>query len=156
METVDFGRAKRFLKERILRALPEPGDFTPTIAGLTFFRRDTINEGENCMYSPAIAVVIQGFKCSIIGNEEYRYGKDYCLIAGVDMPGRSMVTKASKETPLLSLSLLLDRQLIAQLLTEAGNALGSDDPYTAVSLEKVQPDVLDAFQRLVGAIEKPE
>jgi AraC-like DNA-binding protein len=67
-----------------------------------------------------------------------------------------MVTKASKEKPLLSLSLLLDRHLVAQLLTETGNASGKDDPYTAVSLGKVQPDVLGAFGRLVETIEKPE
>ena len=156
MESVDFERTKQFLKERILHALPEAGDFTPSIPGLTFFRRDTINQGENCVYSPVIAIVVQGFKRSMIGNEEYRYGEDYCLIAGVDMPGISMVTKASKEKPLLSLSLLLDRHLVAQLLAETGNAPANDDPYTAVSLEKVQPDVLGAFQRLVDTLEKPE
>jgi hypothetical protein len=44
--------------EKILHALPATGDFIPSIPGLTFFRRDTINERENCVYSPIIAVVI--------------------------------------------------------------------------------------------------
>jgi AraC-like DNA-binding protein len=156
MESVDFERTKQFLKEKILQVLPEAGDFTPVIPGLTFFRRDIINIKVNCTYSPAISVVIQGFKCSIIGNKEYRCGEGHCIIAGLDMPAISMVTKASKEKPLLSFSLVLDRHLIAQLLTETGNTPGNDDPYTVVSLEKVQPDVLDAFRRLVGTIEKPE
>jgi AraC-like DNA-binding protein len=156
MQDADFERTKKFLKEKILHALPVAGDFTPSIPGLTFFRRDTSNEGENCVYSPVVAVVIQGAKRSVIGNGEYQYGEDYCLIAGVDMPGISMVTKASKEKPLLSFSLVLDRHLIAQLLAETGNASGNNDPYTAVSLEKVQPDVLGAFGRLVDTIEKPE
>jgi AraC-like DNA-binding protein len=145
-----------YLKEKILRALPAAGDFTSSIPGLTFFRRDTINEGENCVYSPVVALVIQGAKRSVIGGGEYHYGEDYCLIAGVDMPGISMVTKASKEKPLLSLSLVLDRHIIAQLLAETGSAPGGDDPYTAVSLEKVRPDVLGAFGRLADTIGKPE
>jgi AraC-like DNA-binding protein len=152
----DFERTKQFLKGKILHTLPEAGDFTPSIPGLTFFRRDTINEGENCVYSPVAAVVLQGSKRSVIGNGEYQYGEDYCLIAGVDMPGISMVTKASKEKPLLSLSFVLDRHIIAQLLAETESATGGDDPYTAVSLEKVRPDVLGAFGRLADTIGKPE
>jgi hypothetical protein len=35
-----------------------------------------------------------------------------------------MVTNASKEKPFLSLSLFLDRHIIAQLLAETGNAPG--------------------------------
>jgi AraC-like DNA-binding protein len=70
--------------------------------------------------------------------------------------GITMVTKASKEKPFLSLSLFLDRHILSQLLAETGNLPGSDAPYTAVSLEKVQPDVLDAFGRLADTIEKSE
>ncbi|MDR2397202.1 MAG: AraC family transcriptional regulator [Spirochaetaceae bacterium] len=101
MQGSDVERTKQFLREKMLHALPEAGDFTPSIPGLTFFRRDTINERENCVYSPAIAVILQGSKCSIIGSEEYRYGEDYGLIAGVDMPGTSMVTKVKKPKYLL-------------------------------------------------------
>jgi AraC-like DNA-binding protein len=156
MQDSDFGRTKQFLREKIVHALPAAGDFTPAIPGFTFFRRDTANERENCVYSPVIAVVVQGSKCSIIGDEEHQYGEGYCLISCVDMPGMTMVTEASKEKPFLSLSLFLDRHIIAQLLAETGNASGSEDSYTAVSLEKVQPDVLGALGRLVDTIEKPE
>jgi hypothetical protein len=101
-------------------------------------------------------VVIQGAKLSIIGSEEHQYGEDYCLISCVDMPGLTMVTKASKEKPFLSLSLFLDRHIIARLLAEIGNASGKDDPYTAVSLAKTRPDVLGAFGRLAETTENPE
>jgi AraC-like DNA-binding protein len=156
MRDSDFGRAKEFLKEKILHALPEAGDFSPSIPGLTFFRRDTINERENCVYSPVIALVVQGAKRSIIGSGEHQYGEGYCFISCVDMPGMTMVTKASKEKPFLSLSLFLDRHIITRLLAETGNAPGGESLSTAVSLEKVRPDVLDAFGRLADTIEKPE
>jgi hypothetical protein len=136
MDSIDFGRTKQFFRERILHAPPEAGDFTPPIPGLTFFRRDTVNKRENCVYSPVIAVVLQGAKCSIIGSEEHQYGEDYCLIAGVDMPGISMVTKATKEKPLLSLSLLLDRHLVAQLLSETGSARAGMTPIRRCRWEK--------------------
>jgi hypothetical protein len=81
MQDSDFGRTMLSLKEKILNVLPVAGDFTPSIQGLSFFRRDTINERENCVYSPVIAVVIQGSNCSIIGNGEHQYGEGYCLIS---------------------------------------------------------------------------
>jgi hypothetical protein len=67
-----------------------------------------------------------------------------------------MVTKASKEKPFLSLSLFLERQIIAQLLSETGNAPDSENLYTAVSLAKARPEVLGAFGRLAETTENPE
>jgi hypothetical protein len=136
MQDADFGRTKRFLKENILHALPVAGDFTPSIPGLTFFRRDTINERENCVYSPVIALVIQGAKCSIIGSGEHQYGEGYCLISCVDMPGITMITKASKENPFLSLSLFLDRHSIAQLLAKPGTPPAARIPIPRYRLKK--------------------
>jgi hypothetical protein len=54
------------------------------------------------------------------------------------MPGITMVTNAAKEKPFLSLSLFLDRHIIAQLLSETGNAPGREEPYAAVSLGKLR------------------
>ncbi|MDR0409545.1 MAG: AraC family transcriptional regulator [Spirochaetaceae bacterium] len=59
-----------------------------------------------------------------MGSEEHQYDRGYCLISCVYMPGTTMVTNASKEKPFLSLSLFLDRHIIAQLLAETGNAPG--------------------------------
>jgi AraC-like DNA-binding protein len=156
MQDSDFGWTMQSLKEHILHALPAAGDFTLSIPGLTFFRRDAANERENCVYSPVIAVVIQGAKRSIIGNGEYQYGEGYCLISCVDMPGMTMVTQAAKEKPFLSLSLFLDRHIVAQLLAETKSAPAAGNPYAAVSLGKVQADVLSAFGRLVDTVEKSE
>jgi hypothetical protein len=136
MGNTDFERAKQLLKEKIVHVLPEAGDFTPPIPGLMLFRRDTVNEKENCLYGPMIAVVIQGFKRVIFGNEEYQYGEDYCIVSSVDMPGITTVTKAPKGKPFLSFLLLLDRHLIAQLLAEIGTPRTTMIPMRRYFLKK--------------------
>ncbi|GHV86594.1 hypothetical protein AGMMS50230_22020 [Spirochaetia bacterium] len=157
-DQADFERMKDLLKEKILQRLPEPGLFETAIPGLGFFRRDTLVEKEKCFFSPVIAVVLQGRKRSIIGNEEYHYGEDDCFITGMDLPAVTSVIKASAKSPLISFGIKLDRYLIAELLAEMGNNSGAvkDNPRTAVSVARVEQSVLDAFIRLINLLETPE
>src|SRR5271157_5009038 len=92
-------RTNNLLKEKLLRWMPGSGDYPTAIEGLTVFRRDKAHQLENCFYKPLVAVIIQGFKRSVIGSEEYRYGENHCLVAGVDMPCVNYVTDASPEQP---------------------------------------------------------
>ncbi|MEN6319386.1 MAG: AraC family transcriptional regulator N-terminal domain-containing protein [Syntrophaceae bacterium] len=77
-----LARTNNLLKEKLLRWMPGSGDYPTAIEGLTIFRRDKSNQLENCFYKPLVAVIVQGFKRSVIGSEEYRYGENYCLVTG--------------------------------------------------------------------------
>ena len=145
------------LKERLLRWLPQPGRVTTSIPGLFLSRRDVTNQAESCFYSPTVGIVVQGFKRSVIGNEEYQYGEGYCMMAGVDMPSVNHITVASPEKPFLALSIKLDRYLVTQLATEVPpNPKGNPGSYNGVVVSEVTFDILDAFLRLVGLLDTPE
>jgi AraC-like DNA-binding protein len=156
-EQSDLEQMNGFLKEKILHYLPEEGHFQTSIPGLGFIRRDGSVEKEKCFYSPGIAVVVQGSKHLIIGNEEYHYGKGDCIVAGMDLPAVNTVIQASVKAPLLSFYLNLDWYLISQLLLEIGNNNDtvSTDSRMVVSLAKVDSNVLDAFIRLINLLETP-
>lgn len=145
------------LKKKLLKWMPETGGYPTAVEGLTIFRRDEPVQCENCFYQPLVGVIIQGFKRSIIGTEEYRYGENHCLIAGVDVPSVSFITTASKEQPFLSLTLNLDKYLITQLAAEISpSSTPGTDSCRGMSVAEIDPEVLEAFLRLVELNEKPE
>jgi AraC-like DNA-binding protein len=150
-------RTKNLLKEKLLRWMPVPGRYPTAIEGLTIVRRDEVNQPENCFHEPLVGIIVQGFKRSIIGTEEYSYGENDCLIAGVDLPSVSYITVASPEQPFLGLSLSLDKYLITQLAAEIPPSVKpGNGSHKGISVTEVDPDVLDAFLRLVELNEKPE
>jgi len=152
-----LARINNLLKEKLLRWMPGTGDYPTAIEAFRIFRRDEANQPVNCFYEPHVGVIVQGFKRSVIGSEEYRYGEYHCLITGVDVPSVSYITAASPERPFLAMSLNLDKYLITQLAAEIppSSRLGNCS-YKGMAVADVDPDVLDAFLRLAELHEKPE
>lgn len=149
--------SKSLLREKLLANTTGTGDFETAIDGVRLHRRDELGELENCIYKPLATVVVQGFKRSVIGSDEYRYGEGHCLISGVDMPSANYITDASPEKPFLGMSIYLDRSLIRQLAMEAPPSVfaeGQNDK--GVSVADVEEDVLNAFLRLAELLEKPD
>lgn len=152
-----MARTNSLLKDKLLYWMTRPGDYPTAVEGLTLFRRDEINQLENCFYRPLVAVIVQGSKRSVIGAEEYRYGENHCLVAGVDIPSVNYVTAASPEQPFLGLFLYLDKFLISQLSVEIPPSSRSENgSYKGIAVAEVDPDVLDAFLRLAELLDKPE
>jgi AraC-like DNA-binding protein len=149
------------LKSALLRHRLEPGLFPTAIDGLRLSRRDTVNRREDCFYCPLVGVIAQGFKRSVIGDTEYRFGEGSYMVIGVDMPSVVHITRASAETPYLALSLALDRYLIAQLAVETpsvsvtGKAFHENEA-AGVMAGEIDLEMLNAFLRLVELLDTPE
>ena len=150
-----LAKTNSLLKEKLLRRMPSPGRYPTTIEGFMISRRHDAKDLENCIYKPLVAVVVQGSKRSVIGSEEYRYGENHCLVIGVDIPSANHVIVASPEQPFLAVTLDLDKYLITQLAAEIQPILGNGS-YKGMAVAEVDPDVLDAFLRLVELLDKPE
>ena len=145
------------LKEKLLRWMPEPGLCPTAVEGLMLARHHDANEIGNCVYKPMVAVVIQGSKRSVIGSKVYRYGENHCLVVGVDIPSANHVIVASPERPFLAVALDLNKYLITQLAAEVPPSFKPDiDACKGMAVAEVDPDVLDAFLRLIELLEKPE
>ena len=151
-------RTNALLKNKLLRWCTQMGAQQTPIAGLMLSRRDNADQLSNCFYQPTVGVIVQGYKKSIIGSEEFRYGELHSLVVGVDMPSVSHFTVASPENPFLAISLKLDKYLITQLIAEAQlpHKAGICPPNKGACVAKVDFGVLDAFLRLVELLEKPE
>ena len=144
------------LKERLLKWLPEQSRLETPISGLALTRHDENTSAIKCFYTPMIALVVQGFKRSMIGDHEANYGELHCVTVGIDMPGVFHITDASPQAPFLSLSVKLDRRIITQLITEAPSIVTvQEGEVTPIVVDEAGKDLLQVFSRLVELLDTP-
>ena len=73
------------------------------------FYRTTTTHGPMCgVYRSVLAVMPQGAKRVILGDEAYVYDKQHYLLTSVDLPVMAQVVEASPERPLLCAVLDID------------------------------------------------
>ena len=145
------------LRRRILRHLPVPGKQATAVKGLTLSRRQEINKADNCFGTPSVAAIVQGGKCALIGDREYRYKEGQFCITGVDLPSAFYILHPSEEKPFLSVILDLDSQLISRLAMEMPPASEKQGGRGGgLSIGELDADLLQCFLRLVELLDKPE
>lgn len=145
------------LKRRILRHLPVPGKQATAVKGLTLSRRQEINKADNCFGTPSVAAIVQGGKCALIGDREYRYKEGQFCITGVDLPSAFYILHPSEEKPFLSVILDLDSQIISRLAMEMPPASEKQGGRGGgLSIGELDADLLQCFLRLVELLDKPE
>ncbi len=143
------------LVERIARAMREDGTTQP-LQGLHLYRRSSPLELLHGVSEPSVAVIAQGSKEVLLGENCYRYGPSQYLLATVELPTIRRVLEASKERPYLSLRLELAPTLVGEVLVEAGHAWprGPAD-VRAIAVSPLDGHLLDAFVRLVRLLDAP-
>ncbi len=143
------------LVERIARAMREDGTTQP-LQGLHLYRRSSPLELLHGVSEPSGAVIAQGSKEVLLGENRYRYGPSQYLLATVELPTIRRVLEASKERPYLSLRLELAPTLVGEVMVEAGHAWprGPAD-VRAISVSPLDGHLLDACVRLVRLLDAP-
>src|ERR1700712_2820302 len=67
---------------------------------------------------PIFAIVAQGAKRAVLGQETFEYGAGQFLVVSVDLPMAGHICRASPELPYLSAGMMLKPAEIATLLLE--------------------------------------
>lgn len=129
---------------------------TTAIPALVLYRREAPTEPGSCMVEPSVALIVQGAKRVLLGEETYVYDACRFLITSLDLPAVAQVMQASRERPYLSLGLKLDLRTIAELMVDSSLPPPSEQPGCRgmVVGQATQP-LLDAFQRLAGLLDQP-
>ncbi len=146
------------LVERIARAMREDG-ITQPLPGLYLYRRSSPLQLLHGVSEPSVAVIAQGSKEVLLGENRYRYGPSQYLLATVELPTIRRVLEASKERPYLSLRLELAPSLVGSVLLEAGHLSHSSLPGRAdvrgIDVSPLNMPLLDAFVRLTRLLDAP-
>jgi AraC-like DNA-binding protein len=143
------------LVERIGQAIREDGTTQP-FPGLHLYRRSSPLQLLHGVSEPSVAVIAQGSKEVLLGENRYRYGPSQYLLATVELPTIRRVLEASKERPYLSLRLSLAPALVGSVLLEAGHAEPRDHTdVRAIDVSPLDANLLDAFVRLTRLLDSP-
>jgi AraC-like DNA-binding protein len=132
------------------------GDYLTAIPDLSLHRRQGPTTPLHCIFKLGLGVVAQGDKQALLGEEVVSYGPGLSMLTSIELPVISHVTRASVQEPLLGLMLTLDRQEIAQAVSEMGlpgPARASSCPPIAV--ERLDERLTLDLARLVNVLAEP-
>jgi hypothetical protein len=156
-----------FALETLIRdGLSEIRELTtkPAIAHLTEFsihgttlpsRYSSPTQPGQGMQCPTLAIVAQGTKQIMLGNEAFTYDPGHYLVVSLDLPVSGRVTTASKAKPFLGMRLDLDVKQIPSLRT-SGKIQRATKSDRGVFVSRTTPELLDAVLRLLRLLGKPE
>jgi hypothetical protein len=91
--------------------------FPTPIPGLHLSRHTSPTQPGKGVQCPTLAIVAQGSKQIMLGDEPFTYDPSHYLVVSIDLPVSGRVTAASKSTPFLGMSLDLDVKQIPSLRT---------------------------------------
>jgi AraC-like DNA-binding protein len=142
------------LRRLIARHAGEGVTQTP-LDGVTVMASATTTQPLGSVSQPALAVVAQGAKRTVLGDSVFAYGAGQFLLVSVDLPVTAHITHASRDQPFLAVGMTLNAAAVAALLLEAD--AGEQDPRSplAIASSDATPELLDALVRLLRLLDHP-
>ena len=142
------------------RASGEPhgtGRYSTAVEGLDFYRSEVPTQPDHVVYHLSLCVVVQGGKRVVVGDAVLDYAPGQYLVAGLDLPLVSHITRATASEPYLALALALDPVLLADVARRAGvGHRATRRPEPGLIVEPLAGDAADALDRLVRLVDRPE
>lgn len=155
--TSEIKAALNKLSQQLTNLASSDGDFMTVIPAISIHRRSTTTDPMPCIYDLGLAITIAGEKHVTAGQDVYTYKAGEALLASVDLPVVSKVSKASSKEPYLGMMLRLDQQLILQVAT------GLDIPRTrktingaALTKGAIEAPLLNCISRLIFLVDEPK
>jgi AraC-like DNA-binding protein len=106
------------------------------------------------VYHPMMALIVSGAKEIAIGDRMLRYDPASYFITTVELPASGCVKLNQQQDQYLAVSMDLDSDRLASLLTETESSPHTAEPAFAVN--PVTPELLDAWLRLLRLLDTPE
>ncbi len=126
------------------------------VPGLTLYRQSTPTACSSAAYEPRLIVFVQGEKRINAGKATYVCDETTFLLATIDLPVVSQVTKASPEMPLLGLLLKLDMAEVRRILSEEEFPLPEDSSAArGMAVGVTSAELLNACSRLIDLLDAP-
>jgi AraC-like DNA-binding protein len=124
------------------------------IRGFTVIRETVPNMIRHSIMQPLVCLVLQGRKQVNMGAQSFEFGAGDSLLITADIPTVSQITKASVDTPYLSLAVDLDPGMIADLRLQMGSQ--GETEAGPVRIVPTRDEVADAAHRIMKLLDRPE
>jgi AraC-like DNA-binding protein len=143
------------LARAIARRVDRPGDHETALPNLSLHRRDAPRDPVPCIYPVSLALTAQGDKRVLVGDKIYEYFPGQSVVTSIEVPVVSRVTRASATEPYLGLRLRFDPRTVAAAAAQM-NLPASNGHGEAISIETVDPAMVDGLVRLVNLLDDPD
>jgi AraC-like DNA-binding protein len=125
---------------------------------LDFTRESSVATTLHGVSTPMLAIIIQGKKGALLGEETYRYGAAQYLVVSVDLPISGFIIEATPEQPYLGFKLDIDPHQLCDIIATQANVIASKKEASVrgffVSTADVQ--LLDCALRLTRILDTPQ
>lgn len=143
------------LIDLIARFAKEDGDHPTAIPGVSVHRRSGTGTKSCGAYKPSLALIAQGAKQVVLGDDIYRYGGADYLLTSIDLPVTTQIVEASEEKPYLSVTFGIDTTRVALLLEHAGGGVPASSA-RGMTVSSVTAELEDAAIRLLKLLDRPD
>lgn len=134
--------------------------FHPTaIAPLSFFRADTASAVMYQDYEPCFAILAQGKKDIILGEETHPFEAGHCLVVSVDLPVSACIIEATPNQPYLGLKLTLDPIQLCEIVAQMPlnfSLRKKENSVRGLSVSNADTTLLDCALRLTKLLDTPQ
>jgi AraC-like DNA-binding protein len=104
-------------------------------------------------YHPMLCLILQGAKHVLIGDRILRYDPASYLVASLELPVSGQIVEASEDKPYVCVSLALDYETIASLVTDL--PVAAEGQTTGFAVSAVTPPLLDTWSRMLALLDTP-
>lgn len=153
MDKIHSGNTKTLL-DLAMQYCSREGSHPTSLPELKVVRRDRTSDAVPGRYAAIVCLVLQGEKKVWSGRKVFRYNPDNYLVSCVGVPAIFQVTKGSPEHPYVGLTLELQPSIVYEILHESSlMEIQEEESAGGFYVEKVTPDLADAFARLMKSLE---
>jgi AraC-like DNA-binding protein len=127
------------------------------IPQLEFIRESEVSKGMCGVTEPTLAIMVQGKKEVLLGEETYQYSTVQYLVVSVDLPLRAFVMEATPDKPYLGFKLKLDPIQLCDIIDQI--RLGTDnkeDSVRGLFVSDADMPMIDCAIRLTKLLNTPQ
>jgi AraC-like DNA-binding protein len=133
------------------------GAHQTAISQLEFMRESSASTAICGVSEPILAIVIQGEKEALLGEETYQYGAAQYLVVSVDLPLSGFVTEASPDKPYLGFKLTLDPVQLCDIIAQVQPNTGKkENSLRGLFVSNADVALVDCAIRLTRLLDTPQ
>ena len=145
------------LTDLVMRHTESNGVHPTAIDPLRFARSDAMHTVPYSVDEPCLAIIVQGQKEVLLGEETYPYRAGQYLVLSVDLPISGRVIEASPDKPCLVLKLSLDLVQLCDLVAQMSfSSAKQENAVRGLWVSNADATLIECVLRLVKLLETPQ
>lgn len=133
------------------------GAHQTAISQLEFMRESSVSTAIRGVFEPVLAIVIQGKKEALLGEETYQYAAAQYLVISVDLPLSGFVTEATPDKPYLGFKLNLDPVQLCDIIAQIQlHAEKKEHSVRGLFVSNADVTLIDCAIRLTRLLDTPQ